>query len=55
MQMRLSTNDKLATDVVSVPHGWASANVNNLVDMDVIDPITAYPDFNQLLCSVVPA
>lgn len=55
MQMRLCTNDKLATNVVSVPHGWASANVNNLVDMDVIDPITAYPDFNQLLCSVVSA
>ena len=55
MQMRLRTNDDLATGVVSVPHGWADANVNNLVDMDVFDPITAYPDFNQLLCKVVPA
>ncbi|MDA8211027.1 MAG: molybdopterin-dependent oxidoreductase [Clostridia bacterium] len=55
VQMRLRINDKLVTGVVSVPHGWGSANVNNLADLDVVDPITAYPDFNQLLCRVVPA
>ncbi|MBS4026964.1 MAG: molybdopterin-dependent oxidoreductase [Clostridia bacterium] len=55
MKMRLKINDKLAPGVVSVPHGWADANVNDLVDMDVIDPITAYPDFKTVLCSVVPA
>lgn len=54
MQMRLRLNDKLAAGVVSVPHGWANANVNNLADLDVVDPVTAYPDFNQLLCRVVP-
>lgn len=56
MKMRLSTNEKLATGVVSVPHGWGgNANVNMLVDMDVFDPITAYPDFKAVLCSVVSA
>lgn len=55
IQIRLKTNSKLATGVVSIPNGCANDKVNNLVDMDVFDPITAYPDFNQLLCSVVPA
>lgn len=55
MQMRLCTNEKLSNGVVSVPHGWANANVNLLVDMDVIDPITAYPDFKTVLCRVIPA
>jgi len=55
MQMRLRVNDNLATGVVSVPHGWGNANVNLLADLDVVDPVTAYPDFNQLLCRVVPA
>lgn len=55
MQMKLRVNDNLATGVVSVPHGWSNANVNLLADLDVVDPVTAYPDFNQLLCRVVPA
>jgi len=55
MQMRISTNENLALGVVSVPHGWADANVNLLVDMEVFDPITAYPDFKTVLCKVTPA
>lgn len=55
MQMRVRTTDKLAAGVVRVPHGWANANVNLLVDMDVFDPITAYPDFKAVLCNVAPA
>ncbi|KJS00733.1 MAG: hypothetical protein VR68_06510 [Peptococcaceae bacterium BRH_c4a] len=55
IQMRVRTTDKIALGVVSVPHGWANANVNLLVDMDIIDPITAYPDFKTVLCRVIPA
>jgi anaerobic selenocysteine-containing dehydrogenase len=55
MKMRVRTTEKLAPGVVSVPHGWGgNANVNMLVDMDVFDPITAYPDFKTVLCSVTP-
>jgi hypothetical protein len=38
-----------------VPHGWAQANVNLLVDMEGLDPITAYPDFKTVLCRIIPA
>jgi len=41
MKLRLYTSDKVAPGVVSVPHGWAQANVNLLVDMEGLDPITA--------------
>ncbi|MCL2337355.1 MAG: molybdopterin-dependent oxidoreductase [Firmicutes bacterium] len=55
MQMRVSFDKDLALGVVSVPHGWADANVNLLVDMEVFDPITAYPDFKTVLCKATPA
>lgn len=55
IKMRVRTTEKLTTGVVSVPHGWAGANVNLLVDMDVFDPITAYPDFKAVLCKVTSA
>jgi len=55
MRMRVRTTEELAPGVVSVPHGWSQANVNLLVDMEVLDPITAYPDFKALLCRVEPA
>ncbi|MCL6638262.1 MAG: molybdopterin-dependent oxidoreductase [Firmicutes bacterium] len=55
VKMRVRATGKLAPGVVSVPHGWAAANVNLLVDMDVFDPITAYPDFKAVLCRVTPA
>jgi anaerobic selenocysteine-containing dehydrogenase len=55
IKMRVRTTEKLALGVVSVPHGWAVANVNLLFDMDTIDPITAYPDFKTVLCRMVQA
>ncbi|MGQ9825818.1 MAG: molybdopterin-containing oxidoreductase family protein [Desulfotomaculales bacterium] len=54
IQLRVRTTADLAPGVVSVPHGWAHANVNLLVDMDEMDPITAYPDFKAVLCRIVP-
>lgn len=54
MKLRACLSEKMAPGVVSVPHGWAHANVNLLVDMEVIDPITAYPDFKTVLCLIEP-
>ncbi len=54
MKLRAQITEDIIPDVVSVPHGWAQANVNHLVDMDVIDPITAYPDFKTVLCRIEP-
>ncbi|MGB9905318.1 MAG: molybdopterin dinucleotide binding domain-containing protein, partial [Desulfotomaculales bacterium] len=55
IRLRVRTTADLAPGVVSVPHGWAHANVNLLVDMDEMDPITAYPDFKAVLCRIAPA
>jgi anaerobic selenocysteine-containing dehydrogenase len=55
IKLRLYTSKDLAPGVVSIPHGWAKANVNQLVDMEGLDPITAYPDFKTVLCRVIPA
>ena len=54
IKLRLHTSKNLAPGVVSIPHGWAQANANQLVDMEGLDPITAYPDFKTVLCRVIP-
>lgn len=54
VRMRAHVTSDIAPGVVSVPHGWAQANVNLLVDMEGIDPITAYPDFKAVLCRIRP-
>ncbi len=52
IKLRAKLTDKLSPGIVSVPHGWAHANVNLLVDMEGLDPITAYPDFKAVLCRI---
>ena len=54
IKLRVHTSEGIIPDLVSVPHGWSQANVNILVDMDNIDPITAYPDFKTVLCRIEP-
>ena len=43
--------------VVGIPHGWAEANVNFLIDdaVRVRDPVSSYPPFKAALCRVVKA
>jgi len=55
IELRLQTTEDMAEGVVSVPHGWKQANVNQLVDMEGMDPITAYPDFKAVLCRIKSA
>lgn len=45
----------IAEKVISVPHGWAKANVNELVNSDFLDPILGCPEDKGLLCRVRPA
>ncbi len=52
INMRVKEEPRLMPGIVSVPHGWSSANVNFLTDMETRDPITGYPDFKSLLCKV---
>ncbi len=41
--------------VISVPHGWAEANVNELVHTGLLDPILGCPEDKGLMCRVRPA
>lgn len=45
----------IAEKVISVPHGWAKANVNELVNKDFRDPILGCPEDKGLLCRIRPA
>lgn len=45
----------IAEQVISVPHGWVEANVNELVNIDFRDPILGCPEDKGLLCRVRPA
>jgi len=42
----------IAEQVVSIPHGWATANVNILTDIALRDPISGYPEDKGLLCRI---
>jgi anaerobic selenocysteine-containing dehydrogenase len=55
VKMRLKTTSDMMTGVVSVPHGWGMANVNEITNVDTREPITAYPDFKAILVKVEPA
>jgi len=43
----------IARGVVSIPHGWAEANVNKLTDIEIRDPIGGYPEDKALLCRIM--
>ena len=38
--------------VVHMYHGYAQANVNDLMPPDYLDPISGFPGFKGLLCAV---
>ena len=55
VKMRLKTNEDVMTGVVTVPHGWGLANVNEITNVETREPITGYPDFKAILVRVEPA
>jgi anaerobic selenocysteine-containing dehydrogenase len=40
--------------IVGVMHGWAKANVNELIPRQ-FDPISGFPPFKEVVCSVMKA
>ena len=44
--------DIVAPSVVHVFHGWAEANVKELIPDTGLDPISGYPPFKSSLCEV---
>ncbi len=55
VKMRLKINEDVMTGVVTVPHGWGLANVNEITNVETREPITGYPDFKAILVRVEPA
>ena len=50
-----SVRDDVAAGCVCIPHGWAEANVNFLVDVADIDPLSGTSVLNGLSVEVAPA
>ncbi len=44
--------DDIHPEVISLPHGWREANANLLIDDSIRDPISSYPGFKAIPCSI---
>jgi len=52
IKIKVRTTEDLLPKVVSVPHGWAQANVNLLTELEPRDPVTGYTQLKALLCRI---
>jgi anaerobic selenocysteine-containing dehydrogenase len=41
--------------ILSIPHGWANANANELTELEPRDPVTGYTEMKALLCRITKA
>lgn len=52
IEIKLRVTESIARGVVSVPHGWAQANVNRLTKAASADPVTGYPNLKAVACRI---
>jgi anaerobic selenocysteine-containing dehydrogenase len=52
VEIRVKVTEDIMAEVVSIPHGWAQANVNILTDETPADPVTGTPGLKALLCRI---
>jgi anaerobic selenocysteine-containing dehydrogenase len=52
IRVKANLTDLVPPGVVSMYHGFPSADVNELIDPDYRDPISGYPGYKSLLCEV---
>lgn len=53
VKMKAHIEERLADDVVMVPHGWpGEQNANLLTDTNCREEILGYPDMKSLMCSI---
>ena len=52
IELRARVSEDIMPGVISLPHGWAEANVNLLTDGKDADPTIGYPALKSLLCKV---
>jgi anaerobic selenocysteine-containing dehydrogenase len=50
--MKARVTEDIHPDVVAIPHGWAKANANALIDDEDREPTAGYPQDKGLLCSI---
>jgi predicted molibdopterin-dependent oxidoreductase YjgC len=51
--MMARVEDRVAEDIVFVPHGWSGkANANLLTDARCREPILGYPELKALMCRI---
>ncbi len=52
IEIKVKPTEDIMPGVVSIPHGWAQANVNILTDETPADPVTGAPCLKALLCKL---
>jgi anaerobic selenocysteine-containing dehydrogenase len=52
IEMRAWVTDEVAPGVVHAVHGWETANINELVPDNGLDPISGFPPFASGLCQI---
>ena len=52
IEIKARTTDALHQGVLSIPHGWAKANSNQLTELEPRDPVTGYTEMKALLCRI---
>ena len=53
IKMRANVTPDILPGVVSVPHGWADANCNILLDAKLLDPVSGYITLRGVACRLV--
>ena len=52
IHVKARTTEDLIPGIVSIPHGWANANSNELTELEPRDPVTGYTEMKALLCRI---
>ena len=53
IKIKANVTKDIKEGVISIPHGWATANVNILLDCTMRDPISGYMEMRGVACRVV--
>jgi anaerobic selenocysteine-containing dehydrogenase len=55
INIKARTTEDLMPGILSIPHGWANANANELTELEPRDPVTGYTEMKALLCRISKA
>jgi len=56
VSVKASLTEDMMPGVVSLTHGWENEqNANNLVSLDICDPVTGYCEFRNVACRIKKA